>query len=427
MSSVEVVITGMGVVSPYGVGQDALWQGVVSGQSAVRPITEFDTRGLPLRMVARVPDFDPKQFVQPRKSLKIMCPDMTYAVACARMAMEQAELTDQGVEPERLGVVLGADPITPPTGSWQENFYGCRGSDGKIVLARWWENMSRSFPLGFLATLPNMAACHASISINAQGHNNTLHQGEVSSLMAIAEAASVIERGWADVVVAGGASSMLEPFDLARMCALDEVSRRNGDGGGTPRPFDAERDGQVRGEGAAVFVLERREFAEARGANILARLLGCGAGCDGRRHDDRVPGMAAVTGQGIRAAIKAALNRARLTGREIGHVNAHGLATRCDDRREAEAIAELVGDAPVTAPKSYFGNLCAAGGAVEMAVSVLALQEGIVPPVLNCQRPADDCPINVVHGQAAKAAHPTALLLNHTRFGQAAAMVLAAG
>lgn len=427
MSSVEVVITGMGVVSPYGVGPDALWQGIASGISAVRPITEFDTSGLPVRMVARVRDFDAKQFVQPRKSLKIMCPDMSYAVASARMAMEHAGLGDQGVEPERLGVVLGADPITPPTDSWLQNFYGCRGSDGKIVLDRWRENMFQSFPLGFLATLPNMAACHASISINAQGHNNTLHQGEISSLLAIAEAASVIERGWADVVVAGGTSSMLEPFDLARMCALDEVSRRNGDGGGTPRPFDAQRDGQVRGEGCAIFVLERREFAEARGANILARILGNGAGCDGRRSDDRLPGLAAITGQGIRAAITAALNRARLSGREIGHVNAHGLATRCDDRREAEAIADLVGDVPVTAPKSYFGNLCAAGGAVEMAVSVLAMQHGIVPPVLNCERPADDCPIDVVRDQAAQAAHPTALLLNHTRFGQAAALVLAAG
>lgn len=427
MSSIEVVITGVGVVSPFGVGPDALWDGVAAGRSAVRPIHEFDTSGLPLRMVARVAGFDPKQYVQPRKSLKIMCPDMSYAVACTKLAMEQAGLGGDGVDPERLGVVFGADPITPPTGDWQQSFYGCRGSDGKIVLDRWRENMFQSFPLGFLSTLPNMAACHASISINARGHNNTLHQSEASSLLAIAEAASVIDRGWADVVVAGGTSSMLEPFDLARMCTVDEVSRRNGAQGGTPRPFDTERDGQVRGEGAAAFVLERREFAEARGASILVRLLGTGAGCDGRRDDNGQAGLSAITGQGIRAAISMAMNKAQMEAGEIGHVNAHGLATRCDDRREAQAIADLLGDVPVTAPKSYFGNLCAAGGAVEMAVSLMALRHGVIPPTLNCERPASDCPVNVVHGEAIAAAHPTAMLLNHTRYGQAAAVILAAG
>lgn len=160
---------------------------------------------------------------------------------------------------------------------------------------------------------------------------------------------------------------------------------------------------------------------------MLARLLGTGAGCDGRRNDDRRPGLGAITGQGIRAAISAALRRAELGASEIGHVNAHGLATRCDDRREAEAINELLGEVPVTAPKSFFGNLCAAGGAVEMAVSLMALQQGAVPPTLNFERPDSQCPVNVVHRQPLAAAHPTALLLNHTRFGQAAALVLAAG
>ena len=283
MSRVEVVITGMGVVCPLGIGEQPVWDAIVAGQSGVRPITQFDASGLPLSMIARVSDFDPKLYVQPRKSLKIMCYDMMYSVATTRFAVDQAGIQEGDIEPERMGVVFGADPITPPTDNWKQNFYGCRGDDGRILLGRWRANMAESFPLGFLATLPNMAACHASISINARAHNNTINHGEVSSLMAVAEAARVIERGWADVMVAGGTSSLLEPYDLSRYCALEDVSSSNGSGGGTPRPFDARRDGQVRGEGSAAFVLERRETAEARGATILAHLRGQGGGCDGRR------------------------------------------------------------------------------------------------------------------------------------------------
>ncbi len=426
MSRVEVVITGLGVVSPSGIGREAFWEGLLAGRSAIRPLTEFDASGLPLRMVSRVADFDPKQHVQPRKSLKIMCFDMMYSVATTRMAMEQAGLEEGQIDPDRMGVVFGADPITPPTDNWKENFYGCRGPDGKIVIARWRAQMENAFPLGFLSTLPNMAACHASITANARAHNNTINHGEVSSLMAVAEAARVIERGWADVMIAGGTSSLLEPFDLSRYCAMEEVSQRNGSGGGTPRPFDAQRDGQVRGEGAAAFVLERREVAEARGATILARLLGQGGGCDGAGGHP-VSGLQGTSGVGIRRAIGAVLRDAGLEASQIGHVNAHGLGTRGDDRREAQAIREMLGDVPVTALKSYFGNLQAAGGAVEMAASVLALQENLIPPTLNYEQPDPECPVNVVANEPRKGQQPTALLLNHTRFGQAAAIVLGAG
>ncbi len=426
MSKAEVVITGLGVVCPLGIGREPFWNALLGGQSAVRPLTEFDVSGLPLRMVARVEGFDPKQYVQPRKSLKIMCYDMMYAVAITRMAMDQAGIAEDEVDPDRMGVVFGADPITPPTDNWKQNFYGCRGDDGKILLARWREQMGQSFPLGFLATLPNMAACHASISVNARAHNNTINHGEVSSLMAVAEAARVIERGWADVMIAGGTSSLLEPFDLSRYCALEEVSRCNGSGGGTPRPFDARRDGQVRGEGAAAFVLERREFAEARGATILARLLGQGGGCDGRGNLP-ISGLKGTTGLGIRRAIEAGLRDAGLEPSELGHVNAHGLGTRCDDFREAQAIHELLGDVPVTSIKSYLGNLQAACGAVEMAASVLCLQENLIVPTLNYEQPDPDCPVNVVAHEPRSPQRRTALLLNHTRFGQAASLVLGAG
>jgi 3-oxoacyl-[acyl-carrier-protein] synthase II len=192
------------------------------------------------------------------------------------------------------------------------------------------------------------------------------------------------------------------------------------------RPFDADRDGQVWGEGAAVILLERRDHAEARGATILARLLAAASACDCRSlvHGPCC-GPTGGHGDGLRQAMRVALKRANIEAARLGHLNAHGLSTRNDDRIEAAAIHDVASDVPVTAPKSYFGNLGAAGGVMEMAVSVLAFGTGIVPPSLNYRRPDPECPVRVIHGEPLATSNATALVLNRTSAGQAAVLVVA--
>jgi 3-oxoacyl-[acyl-carrier-protein] synthase II len=183
------------------------------------------------------------------------------------------------------------------------------------------------------------------------------------------------------------------------------------------RPFDAQRDGQVCGEGAAAFVLERASHARARGAPILAKILGWSTTCDWRQGSG-------INGHGLEKAIASALDRAQLTPDRLGHVNAHGSSLRIEDRTEARAIAATLGEVPVTAPKSYFGNLGAAGGAVELVASVLAFENGLVPPTLNYRHPDPDCPVRVVSEEPLAPSAPTALAINWTGQGQAVALAL---
>jgi 3-oxoacyl-[acyl-carrier-protein] synthase II len=296
-----------------------------------------------------------------------------------------------------------------------------QSSDGnQFVVDRWVDSVCRNlFPLWMLKYLPNMAACHISVANDAHGPNNSIVEGAVSPLLAVMEATMVIQRGRADAMIVGGtgcaASVGCLPFR-----GWEHLSKWSGEPQQASRPFDARRSGIVPGEGAAAFVLESRQSAERRGAKILARILGFA-----NRYEPLVFGQPAK-GTAIRASIQAALAAAELKPADIGHVNAHGDSTVDSDRTEAQAIAATLGDVPVTAPKSYFGDLSAGSGAVEMAVSVLALVHGKVPPTLNYETPDPDCPINVIHGQPLEGMKPTALLLNHSTTGQAAAVVIGA-
>jgi 3-oxoacyl-[acyl-carrier-protein] synthase II len=274
-----------------------------------------------------------------------------------------------------------------------------------------------TFPLSFLRVLPNMIASHISIAHDARGPNNTIHHAEVSSLLAIAEAARVIERGMADVMLAGGASSELNPFDHVRFSVYGRVSREYEAPATVARPFDAGRTGEVRGEGATVFVLESRRHAEARGATILGRIAGWATACE--------PRNGPLQGTALRQVIGLAVERAGWSPRDVGHINAQGFSTRHDDVLEAQAICGVLGNTPVTAPSSFFGNLSAAGGATEMATSVLGLRRGLVPPTLNYDRPDPGCPLRVVAGECESSPAATALMLNWTPLGQAIAVAVA--
>lgn len=414
----EVVITGLGVVSPIGIGTTAFWTSLDRQISGVRRISAFDTCGTGLPFGGEVVDFDAKEFVKPRKSLKVMSREIQLGVVAASLATSEAGVVPDGVDPERLGVVFGADMIHCEPDEIA-NAYRRSLAGGRFDIRLWGRSaMEEIYPLWMLKYLPNMPACHIAIAHDARGPNNSHSLSEASSLMALGEATRIIERGDADIIIAGGTACRVHPVLWVRS-KLQEVTRRHDEPDRLLRPFDAHRDGFVNGEGAAAFVLERREHAAARGAKMLARVIGYGTSYE-RRADGQPP-----EGFGTRRAIRAGLRSAGLRPSDIGHVNAHGLSTVGDDRAEAQAIRAELGDVPVTAPKSFFGNLSAGTGAVEAVASVLALVNGRVPVTLNYERPDPACPVHVVSGRPLTGCKPTALLLNHSWMGQSVAMVIA--
>lgn len=413
----DVVVTGMGVLSPIGIGGDAVWASLLEGRSGVKRLGWFEGSDLPAPLGAEVIGFEPARFVKPRKALKVMSRDIQLAVAAADLAINDAGIAAGSIVPERYGVVFGADMIAADLDELLPACHACI-REGQFDSSRWGKQvMSDLFPLWMLKYLPNMPACHVGIIHDARGPNNTLTLAEVSGLAAVAEAVAVIRRGHAEVMIAGATSSRLHPNVVLRN-ACRQLSRRCDDPAGACRPFDADRDGMVYGEGAAVFVLETPEHAALRGAKILARVRGCASTFE------PCASGAPLRGDALRGAIRSALRQSGLMPEQIGHVNAHAPGTTIDDRLEAVAIRETLGDVPVTAPKSYFGNLGAAAGCVEMAVSVLALQHASIPPTLNYTRPDPQCPVNVVAAQGTPMSQSTALLLNHTETGRAVALVL---
>jgi 3-oxoacyl-[acyl-carrier-protein] synthase II len=414
----EIVITGVGVVSPLGIGRQAFWSALMAGTSGVGELTSFDGSALPVRLAAEVRDFNPQAFVKPRKSLKVMARDTQLGMTAAGLAREDAGLTVPSVDPDRFGVVFAADTINPTLGESADPYRPCI-QEGQFHMDRWGtRGFDASFPLGMLKLLPNIIACHVSIGHDARNHNNTLYMNEVSGIQAIGEAASVIQRGAAEVMLAGGSSSRMQPLDWARACLLLELSHRHDAPGAASRPFDAHRDGQVRGEGAATLVLEERKHAVRRGATVLASVLGWGSSSEPRG------AAAANVGSGLQRAIAMALRSAGIDPSEVGHVNAHGLSTIDSDRIEAQVLGGLLPATPVTAPKSYFGNLYAASGVIETAVSVLAIASGQVPATLNYEFPDPQCPLNVIRGEPLSGTSPVALVINRNITGQAAALVL---
>ena len=413
-----IVITGLGIVAPIGIGRQACWDSVLAGRSGVRRISLFDPSGLPIQIAGQLPEFDPRPFLYNRKALKVMARDTQLGVAAAQLAWEDARLQAGWVDPERIGVVLGADRICNPVPDCEAAYRNCM-VDGRFDFSRWGTaGLEASYPLSFLRVLPNMIACHISIAHDARGPNNTIHQGEVSSLLALEEAVRVLRRGWADVVLAGGASSQMDPYDWVRHCRLGGLSARQDNPAAACRPFDAHRDGQVKGEGAAVFVLERASHALARQARIFGRILAAASATEHYRPGRLPEGIA------LRRVIQQALQQANLAPSQLGHLNAHGLSTQQDDRLEAQVLHQLAPEVPVTAPKSFFGNLGAATGAVELAISLMGLTQGLIPPTLNYERLDPACPVRVVHGSPWESTGPV-LAVNWNRSGQAAALIVA--
>ena len=413
----EVVITGLGIVSPIGVGREAVWGALSARHSGVRPLPDLAAAGWLAPWGGAVTDFEPKQYIQPRKSLKVMSREIQFAGAAAEMAWQDAGLAEAAIDPERFGVIGAAGLMYCELEELREPFKAWMNREEFDV--RCWSRraMGELYPLWMLKYLPNMPSCHVGIRYDARGPNNTIALGDVSSLLAVAEGAAMIRRDLADVMIVGGTGSRINLTDLM----WHRGARVSRDGAVEPaaicRPFDLKRSGMVYGEGSAQLVLESREHAERRGARPLALVAGAASRCEPSVESQR------PTGDAIRRAIRAALAAARLESFQVGHVNAHGISTLEDDPAEARAIRDVLGDVPVTAPKSFFGNLGHGSGAVELAVSLVALAHGVIPPTLNYETPDPACPVHVVT-ESQPAENRTFVALNHNTTGQAAAVVV---
>jgi 3-oxoacyl-[acyl-carrier-protein] synthase II len=421
---VRVVVTGVGVVSPIGIGHEKFWDSLVSNRTGIDFLQSIPADGLPSRFGAEIRDFDPAQHLRDRKFVKVMTRDTQLGVASANLAMKDAKLKPGYVDPWRFGVEFGAGRMTSHPSELAEIASVC-GNDGTASLTRWGEDaLGRIAPLWLLRQLPNMPACHISIDHDARGPNNTITCRDASALLALAEAVRIIESNRADCMIVGACSSNIHPVDIAKFHRFEGLSTRGDQPDRACRPFDFERDGVVVGEGAASFLVESYEHARRRGANIYAEILGIGAGCDGKGHVNE------SSGAGIVRSVQAALNRGRTRADEIGHINAHGKSTQPDDIVESRAYHRVFGDCvlkvPVTAMKSFVGHFDAGGGAVELAGTLLSLKNGVVPATLNYEVPDPRCRLNIVRESPHRLSSRTALSVNRTAMGQSAAAVLRA-
>ncbi len=421
----RVVITGLGLICPLGIGLDVSWAALAEGRGAVRKLEAFPVEGLPNDLGAEVPAFDPKALAVPKhkkplaKSLRVMARDIQLAVSAAEMAFADAGLADGGYEPTRIGVDLGAGLISTELDELAPAIRHASRPDGSFDYAIYGkEGIPEIPPLWLLKYLPNMPACHISILWDCQGPSNSITEAEAASLVAMGEACRIIGRGRADLMVSGGADSKIHPLSMVRMSLLDQMSRWTGEPSGACRPFDRQRGGWVPGEGAGILILEEREHALKRGAKIYGEILGFGSGCDAK------PGGGLdEDGTGVEVALRAALSDAGLKPSEVGHVNAHGAGTVACDSAEARAIGRVFGrEMPITAMKGSVGNLVSGAGAVELIASLLGVNHGFIPPIVNCDEPAFD--LDFVRGQARPTKNPIFISANITRHGQAAAMVV---
>ncbi len=416
----RAVITGLGIVSPIGLDVASFWEALCQGRSGVRSISSFDASGLPIHLGGEIVGFDAKNYIdkKERKSLKVMSRSIQLAVAAAQLALDDARVDKQQLDPTRFGVAFGAGLIATELeelGAAAQ--MSANGQPGVVDLEKWaGEGLACMPPLWMLKYLPNMLACHVSILHNAQGPNNTITENEVASLLALGEAYRILRRDQADFFLAGGADSKINPLSLVRHSLFAPLSRRTEAPEQACRPFERDRDGIVPGEGAGVLALEELEHARRRGARIYAEVVGFGAAFDRDR-----------SGAGLARAIRAALSEAGIGPQEVDHVNAQGFSAITSDIWEARGLRAVFGDCqpavPVFAAKSYFGNLGAGSSTTELSASLLALGHGLLPPTLNYENPDPKCPIYVTAGAPRPVTRPHLLKVGFTEMGQCAAVV----
>ncbi|MER7044668.1 beta-ketoacyl-[acyl-carrier-protein] synthase family protein [Streptomyces jumonjinensis] len=367
MSGTETAVTGMGLVTPAGIGVEENWRTVCAGRS--RAAADPELAHTPARISCRVPGFDADALLGARKALRLD-PAARFALVAAREAVAHAGLDPATWNGARVGVVIGSADGGPGTVEAQH----------RVLLE---EGPHRVSPLLLPMQLPNMLAGQISIDQRANGPSMVVATACASGGSAIAIACDLLALDRCDVVIAGGSDAMLTPLLMSGFAQMGALSQRHGEPAAASRPFDAERDGFVGGEGAGVLILERAADARARGATVHGRVLGHGSTADAHHITTPDPG-----GHGIEAAVRAALADAGLSPGDIGHVNAHGTSTPLNDRVEGEMLGRvLTGDPLITSTKGVTGHLLGAAGAVEAVYTLLALARRTVPPTANLTVP----------------------------------------
>jgi 3-oxoacyl-[acyl-carrier-protein] synthase II len=423
----RVVVTGLGVVAPNGIGKDAFWTACLEGRSGVGPIRSFDATEHPVQVAAEVADFDVLPFLpaNQRKSLKIMSRAMRFALGAAGLALADSALDLEKENPERVGVVLGTGVVPMDLGELAPALADACNGTGKFQSKRLGTSGRNAlYPLWILKYLPNMAAAHISLAMNAQGPNSTITTACAAGTQAVGEAFRLIARGDADIIFAGGADSRIDPLMILAYCALGALSRDNN----RPpqeisRPYDATRDGFVLGEGAGILILEELERARKRGAVIYGEVLGLGTSFDAYAVTKPDP-----EGRGAARAIRSALREARMDPRDVDYINAHGTSTRLNDLMETAAVKEVFGESartlPISSIKSMVGHLIGAAGAVEAVAMALTLYQGAMPPTINLHHPDPDCDLDYVPNTAREMSVGTAVSTSFGFGGQNAALVM---
>jgi len=395
----RIVVTGLGIVSPIGTGAETAWARALAGTSSCAPIRAFDASEHLVRIACEVTDFDPTDHMDAREARRLD-PVVRFALAASREAVREADLADGAVDPDRFGVIIGS------------------GIGGLHTLEAGFEALyrlgpKRVSPMTSAMMIPDMAAGYVAIALDARGPNFCVVSACATGAHAIGEAAEVLRRGDADVMVAGAAEAGITPLGIAAFHRTGAMSTRNDDPARACRPFDRHRDGFVMGEGAGIVVLETEAHAARRGARVLAELAGYGATADA--HHITAP---REDGAGAVRAMRIALAKARAVPEDVGYVNAHGTGTVQNDAAEARALAAVFGEGlarlPVSSTKGMHGHCMGAAGGIEAVLCALALQHGVLPPTINYEVPDPECPLDVVPNAARSVAEPLELVLSNS-------------
>ena len=383
----RVVVTGLGALTPIGNSAEELWAALLQGRSGIGPITKFDATGYPTRIAGEVRNFDPLAYVD-KKEARRLDPYLQYAIAASSMAVADASLDPANVDAERFGVLIGSGIGGITTLLDGEEVRKTKGPD-------------RVSPFIIPMLIVNMASGLVSMRFGAKGPNSSVVTACATGNHAIGDAYRMIRYDEADVMIAGGAEAIIVPLTIAGFCSMKAMSTRNDEPEKASRPFDADRDGFVCGEGAGIVILESLEHARRRDARIYAEVIGYGM--TGDAHHMTAPDP---EGDGAARAMALALKTGRLAPSDVGYINAHGTSTPYNDRFETLAIKRVFGDharkLAVSSTKSMTGHLLGAAGGVEAIATVLALHHGVLPPTINYETPDPECDLDYIPNQSRK-------------------------
>jgi len=402
MSRRRVVVTGLGLVSPVGIGVEPSWQSLVAGRSGIGPITLFDASTYPTRIAGEVKNFEPGDFMD-KKEARRNDRFIQFALAAAEMAVKDAGLDMSKEDPDQVGCIVGAG--IGGLGTIEEN---------RDILKE--KGVKRISPFFIPSLIINLAPAQISMRYGMKGPNFSTVSACATGNHSIGDALLYIERGLAEVMVAGGCEATITPLGVGGFCAARAMSERNDAPEKASRPFDKGRDGFVAAEGSGILILEEYEHARKRGARIYAELTGYGATADAYHVTTPAPG-----GEGGARAMKMALRVAEMNPDQIGYVNTHGTSTPAGDVAECQAINSVFGDHArrglvVSSTKSMTGHLLGAAGGLEAVVTVLALHRGVVPPTINVEEQDPECQLDVVPN-VAREKKMTAVASNSFGFG----------